>query len=113
MVGILREVKGGMTTKAVCAQHNISEQTFYNWKKKYQRIEVNDVRSMRAMAEEISRFKRIVVDQVVQIDILKAGNAKKSKPFDQEEGGDFDRASGSGGKAPACRTLALPSTAAT
>jgi putative transposase len=66
-----------MTTKAVCAKHNISEQTFYNWKRKYQGMEVNDVRAMRAMAEEISRLKRIVADQVVQIDILKAVNTKK------------------------------------
>ena len=77
VVGILREAAGGMTTKAVCAKHNISEQTFYNWTRKYQGMEVNDVRAMRAMAEEISRLKRIVADQVVQIDILKAVNAKK------------------------------------
>ena len=76
-MGILREAAGGMTTKAVCAKHNISEQTFYNWKRKYQGMEVTDVRAMRAMAEEISRLKRIVADQVVQIDILKAVNAKK------------------------------------
>jgi putative transposase len=77
VVGILREAQGGMTTKAVCAKHNISEQTFYNWKRKYQGMEVNDVRAMRAKAEEISRLKRIVADQVVQIDILKAVNTKK------------------------------------
>ncbi len=77
VVGILREAQSGMTVKALCAKHNISEQTFYNWKRKYQGMEVNDVRAMRAMAEEISRLKRIVADQVVQIDILKAVNAKK------------------------------------
>jgi putative transposase len=77
VVGILREAQGGMTTRTVCARHNISEQTFYNWKRKSQGMEVNDVRAMRAMAEEISRLKRIVADQVVQIDILKAVNAKK------------------------------------
>lgn len=77
VVGILREAQGGMTVKAVCAKHNLSEQTFYNWKRKYQGMEVSDVREMRAMAEEISRLKRIVADQVVQIDILKAVNAKK------------------------------------
>jgi len=77
VVGILREAQGGMTTKAVCAKHNISEQTFYNWKRKYQGMEVDDVRKMRAKAEEISRLKRIVADQVVQIDILKAVNTKK------------------------------------
>jgi putative transposase len=77
VVCILREAQGGMTTKAVCAKNNISEQTFYNWKRKYQGMEVDDVRKMRAMAEEIGRLKRIVADQVVQIDILKAVNAKK------------------------------------
>ena len=77
IVGILREAQGGSSTKAVCAQHNISAQTLYNWKRKYQGMEVSDVRTMRAMTEEISRLKRIVADQVVQIDILKAVNAKK------------------------------------
>src|SRR5258708_37702968 len=75
--GILREAAGGVTPKGVCAQQNISEQTLYNWKRKYQGMEVSDLRRMRAMTEEISRLKRIVADQVVQIDILKAGNAKK------------------------------------
>ena len=77
IVGILREAQGGSTGKAVCARHNISQQTLYNWKRKYGAMEVSDVRTMRAMTEEISRLKRIVADQVVQIDILKAVNAKK------------------------------------
>jgi putative transposase len=76
-VGILREAQGGMTVKAVCAKHNISEQTYYGWKRKYAGMEVSEVRKMRAMGEEISRLKRIVADLVVQNDILKAVNAKK------------------------------------
>ena len=31
---ILREAQGGMTTKTVCAKHNILEQTLYKWKRK-------------------------------------------------------------------------------
>jgi putative transposase len=77
VVGILREAQGGMTVRAVCAKHNISEQTLYSWKRKYAGMEVSDVRQMRAMGEEISRLKRIVADLVVQNDILKAVNAKK------------------------------------
>jgi putative transposase len=34
IVGILREAQGGSSTKAVCARHNISAQTLYNWKRK-------------------------------------------------------------------------------
>lgn len=77
VVGILREAQGGMTVKEVCAKHNISEQTYYKWKRKYGDMEVSEVRQMRSMGEEISRLKRIIADLVVQNDILKAVNAKK------------------------------------
>jgi putative transposase len=77
IVGILREAQGGATTKAVCAKHNISEQTLYNWKRKYGAMEVSDVWQMKAMVEENGRLKRIIADLVVQNDILKFVNAKK------------------------------------
>ena len=77
IVGILREASGGMTNKAACAKHNISEQTLYNWKRKYAGMEVSDVRAMKAMAEENGRLKRIIADLVVQNDILKYVNSKK------------------------------------
>jgi len=77
VVTILREGHGGTSVKALCAKHNISEPTYYKWKQKYGGLEVNDVRRMRAMAEEISQLKRIVADLVVQNDILKVVNAKK------------------------------------
>ncbi len=34
VIGILREGEAG-NVKAVCAKHNISEPTYYLWKKKY------------------------------------------------------------------------------
>ena len=34
IVSILREADGESTVKAVCAKHNISDATFYNWKRK-------------------------------------------------------------------------------
>ena len=77
IVGILREAQGGMTGKAVCAKHNISQQTLYSWKRKYGAMEVSDVRQMKAMVVENGRLKRIIADLVVQNDILKFVNAKK------------------------------------
>jgi len=77
VVWILREAAGGVTAKAICAKHNISEQTLYNWKRKYGGMEISEVRQMRAMAEENGRLKRIIADMAVQIDILKYVNAKK------------------------------------
>lgn len=77
VIGILREAQSGMKVREVCAKHNISEQTYYGWKRKYGGMQVDEVRQARALAEENARLKRIVADQAVQIDILKAINAKK------------------------------------
>ena len=33
-IRILRQADGGETAQAICREHNISEQTFYRWKKK-------------------------------------------------------------------------------
>jgi putative transposase len=34
VIGILREAEGQTPVKAVCARHNISEATFYQWRTK-------------------------------------------------------------------------------
>ena len=76
VIGILREAQGS-PVKVVCAKHNISEPTYYAWKKKYGGMEVSEARRLRALEEECSRLKRVVADQAVQIQILKEVNAKK------------------------------------
>lgn len=77
IIGILKEADGETPTKAVCAKHNISEATFYSWKKKYGGLDVSEARRLRALEEENSRLKRVVADQSVQIQILKEVNSKK------------------------------------
>ena len=56
---------------------NISEATFYTWRKKYGVMDVSEARRARALEEENDRLKRIVADLTVQIDILKVVNSKK------------------------------------
>ena len=76
IIGILREGEGA-TVKAVCAKHNISEPTYYAWKRKYGGLEVSEARRLRALEEENARLKRVVADLVVQNTILKEVNSKK------------------------------------
>ena len=33
IIGILREAEAGSPIKAVCAKHNVSEATYYAWKR--------------------------------------------------------------------------------
>jgi putative transposase len=77
IIGILREAGGNSPVKAVCAKHNVSEATFYNWKRKYGGMDVSEARRLRALEEENGRLKRLVADQAVQMQILKEINAKK------------------------------------
>jgi putative transposase len=76
IIGILKEGQAG-TVRATCAKHNVSEQTYYGWKRKYGGMEVDEARRLRALAEENGRLKRVVADQALQIQILKEVNAKK------------------------------------
>jgi len=53
----------------------ISEATFYNWKKKYGGVGVNELRQLKQLQEENARLKQIVADlsldkQMLQ-DVLK------------------------------------------
>jgi putative transposase len=77
IVRILREAQSGEKVRDVCARHNVSEQTYYGWKRRYGGMQVDELRQARAMAEENARLKRIIADQALQIDILKTVNAKK------------------------------------
>ena len=77
VIGILREGESGSSVKAVCAKHNISEATYYAWKRKFGGMDVSEARRLRGLEEENARLKRLVADQAVQIQILKEVNSKK------------------------------------
>jgi putative transposase len=77
VIGILREAEGESSIKTICAKHNISEATFYTWRKKYGGMDVTEAWRLRALEAENARLKRIVADLSVQNQILKEVNSKK------------------------------------
>lgn len=77
IIKTLKRVEAGEKAKDVCRELGVHEQTFYNWKKKYSGMEVDQLREFKALQEENSRLKKIVADQALSIDMLKAVNAKK------------------------------------
>lgn len=76
IIAILKEAEGE-PVKTVCARHNISGATYYQWKSKFGGMEVEEARRLRALEDENGRLKRVVADQAVQIQILKEVNSKK------------------------------------
>jgi putative transposase len=76
IIGILREAEG-TSVKEACARHNVSEAAYYGWRRKYGSLEVSEARRMKTLEEENGRLKRLVANYAMEIDILKAVNAKK------------------------------------
>ena len=75
IVFALRQSEGGVRVDEVCRKMGISEATFYNWKKKYGGVGVNELRRLRQLEEENAKLKQLVADlsldkQMLQ-DILK------------------------------------------
>lgn len=67
VTGILAELEAGHTAAEVSRRHNVSTYTIYQWRKKFGALKATEVRKIRAMTEEISKLKRIVADQAVEL----------------------------------------------
>ena len=77
IISILREAEGEKTVVQICKDHNISDKTYYRWKRKYGQMEVADAKRLRALEKENTELKKIVADQLLNIKVLEHVNAKK------------------------------------
>lgn len=71
IIGILQESAGGAKTGELIRRHGISRETFYNWRRKYGGMRVNEAKRLRALEEENRRLKRLVAEQALNIQVLK------------------------------------------
>lgn len=77
IIGILKQQQTGQSVNDICREHGISQATFYNWKSKYSGLEVNQLKKMKEMEVELSRYKKIVAEQALSITVLKDVIEKK------------------------------------
>jgi putative transposase len=65
LVRILGEAETGGAVSELCRKHNISDATFYTWRKKYRGMSVPDVRELKALREENQRLKKLLADAML------------------------------------------------
>lgn len=65
------ELARGQTTGEVCRKLEISEQTYYRWRRAYGGLKVEQARRLKSLEKENSRLKRVVAEQALDIAILK------------------------------------------
>ena len=71
IIKILQEVDAGAKVDQVCRRHGVSRPTYYQWRKRYGGLEVNEAKHLRELQEENRRLKRLVADQALNIQVLK------------------------------------------
>ncbi len=77
IVRVLAEAQAGMAVRDVCRKHNVSEQTFYRWKKRYGVVDVSEVRRLKELEGENTELKKIVADLTLDNRMLRDINSKK------------------------------------
>jgi putative transposase len=73
----LKQAETGTPVQEVIRKMGISEQTFYNWKKKYAGMGVTEIRRLNALEEENRQLKRLVADLSLDKHMLQDVLSKK------------------------------------
>jgi transposase-like protein len=75
IVKLLRQadaaIAAGGTVEQVSRELGISEATYYNWRKRYGRMELGQVRQLKAVQKENTRLRKLVSDLSLDNAILK------------------------------------------
>ena len=76
----LREIElfcgQGKSVAESCRQSEISEQTYYRWRKEYGGMNTTDAKRLKELEKENIRLKRLVADLSLDNAILKDVNSK-------------------------------------
>lgn len=78
IVSILHQAeKGEQTIQAICREHNVTETTFYRWRKMYGGMSVSEAQRLKELEKENARLKRLLAERDLAIDALQEFLAKK------------------------------------
>ena len=78
VVRILQEAeKAGTTIGDLCRRYEVSEATFYRWRRVYGDMRVPEVKRLRQLEQQNARLKRLVAERDLEIDAMKEVLSKK------------------------------------
>lgn len=77
IIGILKAAEAAGNIREVCREHNITEQTFYRWRRKYGGMEVSEAKKLCDLERENSELKKMVAELSLDNRLLKELNSKK------------------------------------
>jgi putative transposase len=61
----------GKSVPEVCKEIDVSEHTYYRWRRKYGGMSPDMIKQLRALQKENTRLRKVVADQALDVAILK------------------------------------------
>lgn len=78
IVALLRQAESGTKTiRDLCRDHNVTETTFYRWRKRFGSMDAGEAAKTRDLERENARLKRLLAERDLEVDVLKEYLAKK------------------------------------
>jgi putative transposase len=71
VVRILQEFEEGKGVEGICREYNVARSTIYMWRKKYGGMDKPLLKKLKGLEKENVRLKKIVAQQVLDLDSLK------------------------------------------
>ncbi|MBT8037802.1 MAG: transposase [Verrucomicrobiae bacterium] len=85
IVSILKEADTGIKVADLCRKHGISQPTYYNWKSKYGGLSISELKRIKELEAEHSKFKRMYADLAMENDALKELLEKAVEPAERRK----------------------------
>ena len=76
-IRILREANSEITIGELCRKYNIAVPTFYNWRRKYEDMDVSEAERLADLERENIRLKQKLADTILELDMAKEVISKK------------------------------------
>ncbi len=77
IITAIREADASGNVAQVARKMGVTATTFYRWKAKYGGMEVSDAKRLRQLEDENSKLKKLVAEQLLDNQLLKAALGKK------------------------------------
>ena len=72
IIGIIRESeKTGVDISELCRRHNISEPTFYRWKKRFTGMDAAQIAELKQLRLENARMRKLIVNRDLELDVAR------------------------------------------
>jgi len=75
IVNLLRqievEIANGKTTPQACKEAEITQQTYYRWRKEYSGLKLDQTKRLKELERETAKLKRVVAELSLEKQVLK------------------------------------------